>query len=91
MSWRLLVAKKAQKQLKRMDRSQAALVVGWLEKNIDGCEDPRVHGKCLTGDRSGVWRYRVGDYRVLCDIQDDKAVVLAIEIGHRSSVYDSRN
>lgn len=63
------------------------MVVAWLLKNVDGCSDPRTHGKGLTADKSGKWRYRVGDYRVLCAIEDEKLVVLALEIGHRRSVY----
>ena len=64
------------------------MIVAWMAKNVDGCEDPRAHGKCLTANRSGQWRYRVGDYRVLCEIRDDELIVLAVEIGHRRSVYD---
>lgn len=63
------------------------MVFAWLLKNVDGCSDPRAHGKGLTADKSGKWRYRVGDYRVLCAIEDEKLVVLALEIGHRRSVY----
>ena len=59
----------------------------WLDKNVDGCEDPRERGKGLTANRSGEWRYRVGDYRVLCDIQDGRLVVLVIDVAHRSRVY----
>lgn len=70
-----------------MDAGVRRVIVSWLLKNIDGCEDPRVHGKGLTANRSGAWRYRMGDYRVLCEIQEDKLVVLAIEVGHRREVY----
>ena len=70
-----------------MDTGQRALLLKWLDKHIDGCEDPRAFGKSLTGNLSDQWRYRIGDYRVLCEIQDDKMVVLAIKVGHRRSVY----
>lgn len=63
------------------------MIVAWLLKNVDGCLDPRSHGKGLTANRSGKWRYRVGDYRVLCEIRDAELVVLAIEIGHRRDIY----
>lgn len=85
--WRLEFSKRADKQLSKMDPGVRRVIVSWLLKNIDGCDDPRAHGKGLTSNRSGEWRYRIGDYRVLCDIQDDKLVVLAIEIGHRREVY----
>ena len=54
-----------------------------------GCENPRIHGKGLTSNRSGEWRYRVGDYRIIVEIQDNEVIVLVLNIGHRSSVYDN--
>lgn len=85
--WRLRFSKRADKQLSKMDPGVRRIVVSWLIKNIDGCTDPRAHGKGLTGNRAGEWRYRIGDYRVLCEIKDDELLVLAIEIGHRREVY----
>lgn len=82
-------SKRADKQLSKMDLGIRRVIVAWLLKNIDGCDDPRVHGKSLTGNHSGKWRYRVGNYRILCEIRDDDLVVLAIEIGHRREVYSS--
>ena len=70
-----------------MDANTRRIIVAWLLKNIDGCEDPRAHGKGLTADHSREWRYRIGDYRILCDIQDGRLIVLALNIGHRSKVY----
>lgn len=88
MSWRLEYSKKALRQLRKMDPGQRAIVLLWMDRNIDGCDDPRTHGKGLTANRAGQWRYRVGDYRVLCDLRDDDLVVLTIEVGHRSVVYE---
>ena len=85
--YRLEFSKKADRQLSKMNPGVRKVIVVWLLKNVDGCEDPRAHGKALAANRSGVWRYRVGDYRILCEIQDDRLVVLALEIGHRSEVY----
>ena len=85
--WRLEFSKHADRQLSKMDAGVRKVVVSWLLKNVDGCDDPRVHGKGLTGGLSGAWRYRIGDYRVLCEIRDKELVVLAIEVGHRSEVY----
>ena len=84
--WRLLFSKKADKQLSKLDPGVRRVLVSWLLKHLDGCEDPRA-GKGLVGDKSGIWRYRVGDYRILCDIKDDELVVLALEVGHRREVY----
>ena len=87
MKWHLAFSKRADKQLAKMDAGIRRIVVSWLMKNIEGCENPRVHGKGLTGNHSGEWRYRFGDYRVLCEIKDSELIVLALEIGHRRSVY----
>lgn len=80
--------KNALKQLKKMDKSSASLILGWIRKNIEGCDNPRVHGKGLTTNRSGQWRYRVGDYRIITEIEDDKVIVLVLNVGHRRDIYD---
>ena len=87
MAFRVEYSKVALKQLKKMDRFDARLITSWIGKNLEGCEDPRAHGKGLTANRSGEWRYRVGDYRILCDIKDEVLVIEAFAVGHRSSVY----
>ena len=80
-------SKKAAHDLKKLDRATAAMITGWIRKNLEGCEDPRIHGKGLTANRSGEWRYRIGDYRLICEIIDDRVVILMLAIGHRSEVY----
>ena len=87
MSYHVEFAKRALKDLKKLDKSTASLILGWIRKNLEGCADPRVHGKGLTANHSGEWRYRVGDYRLLAEIQDGKLVILMLTIGHRSEVY----
>lgn len=87
MSWRVEYTKAALKQLKKMDRFDARLILSWIGKNLEGCDDPRIHGKGLTANRGGEWRYRVGDYRILCIIEGDKLIVEVFSIGHRSEVY----
>lgn len=77
----------AVKELKKLDRSVRALIIGWIEKNLIGCENPRQHSKGLTANRSGQWRYRVGNYRLLAEIQEEKIVILILSVGHRSEVY----
>ena len=71
-----------------MDKYQATLIVRWLYQHIDGVDDPRQFGKGLTANRSGQWRYRIGKYRVLVEIDDDQMVVIAIQVGHRRNIYD---
>ncbi len=78
---------KAVKQLKKLDVSNRKLIINWIAKNLEGCENPRMKGKGLTADRSGEWRYRIGSYRMICDIRDSELVILALSIGHRKDVY----
>ncbi len=87
MAFRVKYSKVALKQLKKMDRFDARLITSWIGKNLEGCEDPRAHGKGLTANRSGEWRYRVGDYRILCNIKDEVLVIEVFAVGHRSYVY----
>ena len=65
MSFHVQYTKAALKQLKKMNRFDAQLIVSWIGKNLEGCDNPRVHGKGLTANRSGEWRYRVGSYRIV--------------------------
>ena len=87
MRYKLVFTDRAKKQLKKMDKYVSALIIGWLEKNIENCENPRIHGKALTENRSGQWRYRIGDYRVICQIQEKEVVVLVLDVGHRREIY----
>ena len=57
-------------------------------KKLEGCENPRLHGKGLTSNRLGEWRYRVGDYRLICEIKDEEIIILVLQIGYRRSIYD---
>lgn len=78
---------RAVKELKKLDKQTRSLIIGWIEKNLVECENPRQHGKGLTANRSGQWRYRVGNYRIIADISDEKIVILVLSVGHRSEVY----
>lgn len=78
----------ALKELKKLDKYTAALITGWIRKNLEGCSDPRQHGKGLTANRSGQWRYRVGDYRIISEIKDDKIIILVLHVGHRKEIYN---
>lgn len=89
MKYKVVFTEQAKKQLKKIDKYIATLIIGWIEKNLEGCDNPRQHGKGLLGDKSGQWRYRVGDYRLICEIQDDEIIILVLSIGHRRSIYDN--
>lgn len=79
------------KEFKKLDRYTQKMLKSWIEKNLVDCTDPRVHGKALTANRIGQWRYRIGEYRLICFIEDDKLVILALSIGHGSEVYKNSN
>ena len=63
------------------------MILGWIRKNLEGCKNPRQHGKGLTANKTGEWRYRIGDYRVLAEINDGKIIILVLNIGHRRDIY----
>ncbi|MBR3132702.1 MAG: type II toxin-antitoxin system RelE/ParE family toxin [Clostridia bacterium] len=81
---------KAIKQLKKMDKYTRSLIYAWIDKNLQGCENPRIHGKTLVENRSGQWRYRIGDYRVICEIKDNEIIILVLEIGHKKEIYNKK-
>jgi addiction module toxin, relE/stbE family len=86
--YRVVFSAQAKKALKKLDRHVYATIVTWIRRNLEGCDNPRLHGKGLTANRSGQWRYRIGDYRLIADIQDDIVVILIVTVGHRRDVYD---
>jgi mRNA interferase RelE/StbE len=70
-----------------MDRSSAKRIVTWMRDRISNCENPRLWGEALVGEFSGLWKYRIGTFRLVCQIQDDKLLVLVVELGHRREIY----
>ena len=79
MIYNIEYSDRAVKQIKKLDKQTQFLIKSWIDKNLIGTSNPRQHGKGLTSNRSGQWRYRVGNYRILADIQDYKVVVLVLE------------
>ncbi|MDE7288121.1 MAG: type II toxin-antitoxin system RelE/ParE family toxin [Oscillospiraceae bacterium] len=88
MSYKVVFTDEARKDLKKLDKHTATLIFSWIEKNLQGCKNPRARGKALTSNRSGQWRYRIGDYRLICLIKDDELIILALSVGHRREVYN---
>lgn len=80
-------ASQAVRELKKMDKSIQRVLLAWIEKNLVGCDDPRNQGKALKANQKGVWRYRVGEYRILVEIDDDKIIIILLHIGHRKEIY----
>lgn len=85
--YQVYYSEKSLKQLKKMDKQVARLIVAYVKKNLVECDDPRLIGKSLQGNLSDKWRYRIGDYRILAKIEDDKVLISVIEIGHRKEIY----
>jgi mRNA interferase RelE/StbE len=81
------ISENALKSLRKLDKQIARMILAWIEKNLEGCENPRIKGKGLSHDKKGIWRYRVGNYRLLANIQDDKLIILMIDFGHRKDIY----
>ena len=75
------------REFKKLDRYTKRIILSWNEKNLDGCSNPRQHGKALAGNLSGQWRYRIGDYRLIVLIEDDRLVITALTVGHRREIY----
>ena len=87
MKYNVEYSKTAMNTIKKMDSSTSKLIRTWIEKNLINTENPRIKGKALTGDLKGLWHYRVGDYRILADIQGNKIGILILDMGHRSKIY----
>ena len=87
MKYDVEYSKTAVNTIKKMDSSTSKLIRTWIEKNLINTENPRIKGKALTGDLKGLWHYRVGDYRILADIQGNKIGILILDMGHRSKIY----
>ena len=79
---------RAQKQMRKLNKTISDRLLRWINKNLDNCENPCLHGKALTANRAGQWRYRIGDYRIIAEIQEEKIVILILSVGHRKNVYD---
>lgn len=87
MAWTIEYTDTARNQLRKLDKPVARRVVDYLDERVAASGDPRSAGKALTGPLGGLWRYRVGDCRVICEQQDSRLRVLVIQIGHRGEVY----
>lgn len=87
MKYKILFEKNADKQLKKIDTTQQRIIVNWIAKNLENNNDPRIFGKSLKGNLKDYWRYRIGNYRIIAEINDDEVKILIIEVGHRKDIY----
>lgn len=88
MKYEVELSERFKKEFRKLDKYTQKIIRAWINKNLVETENPRLHGKGLTANRSGQWRYRIGDYRLICNINDNKLIILALSVGHRRDVYD---
>ena len=89
MRYQVELTDQAGKILDKMDSQVSLRIKKWINVNLEGCTNPRLYGKALHGNLAGNWSYRVGNYRIIADIQDDKIIILVTDIGHRREIYRS--
>lgn len=88
MVYKVVYDKKAIKSLSKLDKGQQKMIISWIEKNLVNTDNPKQHGKALKGNLKEYWRYRVGDYRILADINDDEIKIIIFNVWHRREIYE---
>jgi len=84
---KIVIKNKILKDLKKVDKQLQKNIYNWIDKNLQNCINPREKGKALSYNRVGQWRYRIGNYRLICEIKDKELIILALEFGHRKNIY----
>ena len=87
MGYQVMIPTKVQKKIKKMDASVQKLLYSYIKKNLQDSENPRIHGKPLTANLKGFWRYRILDYRLIVEIEDYKLIIVAVDFDHRDKIY----
>lgn len=85
--FQIKLSHQAIRDLEKMDKISSKLIIHWIEKNLVNCIDPRMHGKTLSGNLKGFWRYRAGDYRLFADIQHDAFIIETIKLANQKDIY----
>ena len=88
MGYKVLFTDQVTKEIKQLDKSTRIILEKWLNKHLVGCDNHRAFGKDLTSNKAGLWRYRIGNYRLICDIKDNELIILALTFGRRSEAYE---
>ena len=87
MSYTVKFSDAAIKELQKLDKPTSRIIIAWITKYLQGCDNPREHGHILKGNKKDYWRYRIGKYRLIAKINDDVIEIIIINIGHRDKVY----
>lgn len=88
MVWRVEIQEQALDDLRRLDHESRRRILKYFRERLEGTNNPRQFGKPLVGDKAGFWRYRIGDYRAICHLEDQVLTILVVEVGHRKNIYD---
>ena len=88
MDWTISWAQAAIKELKKLDKDNQRLIIKYLKERILSSTDPRQFGKALSHDKAGLWRYRIGNFMIICNIEDHKFIILILRVAHRRHSYD---
>jgi len=87
LAWKIEYTKSALSELKKLDKAEAKKIVSFMSDRIANLDNPRLTGKSLTGNLVDLWRYHIGDYRLICEIKEDKLILICVAAGHRKNVY----
>ena len=87
MKYALVFTERVRKQIKKLDNATYVLLKKYIEKHLLNTDDPKKEGKALSGNKKGLWRYRIGAYRLIVQIKEKEMIVLALDFGHRSVIY----
>ncbi|MCR4949941.1 MAG: type II toxin-antitoxin system RelE/ParE family toxin [Solobacterium sp.] len=88
MTYKVETTSRFDKEFSKLDKYTQKMIKAWILKNLPDCKGLMAHGKALAADRKGQWRYRIGDYRLVCHIEESKLIILALSVGHRREVYE---
>ena len=87
LAWTIKILDSAKHDLKKLDKPVQKRIAAFLQSRLASLDDPKQLGKALLGQYAGYWRYRVGDYRLICHVENEELIILVVEIGHRKDVY----
>ena len=87
MGYRIMIPDNVNKKILKFDKNTRKLLYDYISKNLKNTENPRLHGKALTGNLKGLWRYRIMDYRLIVDIQDEQLIIVAVDFNHGRKIY----
>lgn len=90
MKYKVETTPRFDKEFRKLDHYTKQIIKAWINKNLVDCENPTLHGKMLKANYSGHWRYRIGDYRLIYLIEEEKLIITALNIGHRKDIYKSK-